>query len=109
VDDGEALAVGQVQDGAVHEGAADDVLVRARRDRIEAQRREHQPGRHLADVVIAGEAVGAGVVLAVDDLLEPGLGPPRGAGVDVHVAEWWLGSLPWMYWPIRPAMSSAWE
>ena len=81
--DDEMLARRQVDGDAIGERAADDILPAAGRHRIESHRGEQQPCRHLAEVVVAGETVGRGVILAVDDLLQPLLRPPRLAGIFV--------------------------
>src|SRR3546814_5335526 len=83
--DGETLAARQVQRRAVDEGTPDHILVRSRRDRIEAEAGEDQPRRHLAEVVIARQAVGGRLILAIDALPQPPLRPPRRPGIDIEI------------------------
>ena len=61
------------------------ILVRARADGIEAQRREDVPGAHLAAVVVAAEAADVVPILAVHDFPQPVLGFPGFGGPGVEV------------------------
>src|SRR3569833_4552130 len=54
---GELLSVGKMQHCMVHERATDDVLPRARRNRIKTERRELEPRRLLPQVIYTGRAV----------------------------------------------------
>ena len=66
----------QVQLGPAHQRAAQGVLPRPGAHGVEAQGAQHVPGGHLARVVVAAQALGAGAVHGVHDGAHPGLGLP---------------------------------
>src|SRR5690349_17453529 len=76
-----------MEHGARYERPADHILTRGRRYGIEAKRREQQPGRHLAQIVVAREAIGPRVILALDDLFQSLLRAPRLAGIDIQIGD----------------------
>ena len=65
--------------------AAEDVLVAPGGHRVEPNRREDVPGRHLAEVVIAAETIRRGSVHLGHDPPGPFLGLPGLSGVAVEV------------------------
>src|ERR1035437_7077020 len=83
--DSEGFAPSQRERGAVEEGAADGVGGVTRANRIEAEGAENVPGRGLAGVLVAAQAVGGGLVKLVHDQAGAGLGFPGLAGSVVEV------------------------
>src|ERR1700761_7041103 len=57
-----------VEGGAREGGRANAVVERAGADGIKAHRAKDVPGRHLAGVIVAGQAVGTGAELRVHEL-----------------------------------------
>ena len=74
--DDKLLARRHVQHRTAEQRRADDVLCRTGIERIETQRREDVPGRHLAAVIVAGVTAGSGIVELAAYLLHQLLSAP---------------------------------
>ncbi len=70
-----------------HVGGADHILAASRADGVEAHGGEDVPGRHLAAVVVAAEAVDVVAVHAVHDFAQPVLRLPRLRGVHIKIRD----------------------
>ena len=57
--DDQLLAVAELYSGVLEERRAENVVAADGIDGVEAQCAEHVPGRHLADVLVALQAVGS--------------------------------------------------
>src|SRR5215472_7940614 len=66
-------AVGEMENGPIDKWTPQYILVRSRSDRIKAQGSKDEPCGHLAQIVVAYQAVGRWPVLRVHNLLEPRL------------------------------------
>jgi len=82
-----AVGPGQVDHQRVEQRRSDDVLTRARIDRIEAHRGEEVPRRHLPEVVVPTQPARVGKVGRPGGRAHLGLGLPRLPGVAVQVGD----------------------
>src|ERR1035438_9717107 len=83
--DGEGLAFGKRERGAVEERAADAVGGGAWAYRVEAERAEDVPGRGLAGVLVAAQAIRGGLVKLIHDQAGAGLSFPGLPDIVVEV------------------------
>ena len=83
--DGQVVATRHMQYSMTEQRRADDVFCRAGIERIEAQRREDIPGRHLSAVVVTGIAAGCLVIECTAHLIHQLLSAPGLTGKVIKI------------------------
>ncbi len=83
----ECISVGKVKGGLVHKRTANHVFIRTRCDRVESQRGEEQPRRHLSKIVVPDKTIGSGSILRLHNLPQPFLRSGRRVRVDIEIGK----------------------